>query len=353
MPIFNHPSLTKHLNNIEQCLESYFQFPYTQLFFTQQTGQELDYDLLHLQYALDPIKHLIQLGGKRWRAIALVLTGEALNLPATPLLVKFASLLELTHTGSLIIDDIEDQSPLRRGKESAHICYGMDISINAGNYAYFLATNIIDSADLSIEKKYATFSAWAKAMRCLHIGQGLDITWHRENTFWPSISQYSTMCEMKTGGLSYLIGEWPGILTEMDQNKINSLGQAWRSIGLVFQILDDIKNLHGGIKGKMPADDLIEGKKSLPLILGIQKDPNFKDIIEPFFKQVKELTASEQQDMMQAILGKIFEMGVLQESTQIAKTILQEAREAIFLLLGISNCSLIEIFLDSLLEEMS
>jgi geranylgeranyl pyrophosphate synthase len=84
----------------------------------------------HLFNAIcEPAKDLVYRGGKRWRPLLMLLTANMLGgQTAFDIAQKLVSLVELPHNGSLIIDDIEDGSDLRRGKPATHITYGVDIS---------------------------------------------------------------------------------------------------------------------------------------------------------------------------------------------------------------------------------
>jgi geranylgeranyl diphosphate synthase, type III len=91
------------------------------------------------------------------------------------------------HNSSLLIDDIEDNSKLRRGKPCAHLVYGTALTINSGNYMYFEALE--DVLELNSNKAIKVFT---KEMKNLHIGQGLDIYW-RDDTICPTEDEYLSM----------------------------------------------------------------------------------------------------------------------------------------------------------------
>jgi geranylgeranyl pyrophosphate synthase len=71
-------------------------------------------------------------GGKRWRSTLLLLIAEALGHTAQEVL-DFVVITEIVHNGTLIIDDIEDNSDFRRGKPCLHKMVGVDVAVNAGN----------------------------------------------------------------------------------------------------------------------------------------------------------------------------------------------------------------------------
>jgi octaprenyl-diphosphate synthase len=228
-----------------------------------------------------PVKDMLGRGGKRWRPLLSLLVCEGLGggdavLPLLPL-------VEFSHTASLIHDDIEDNSPLRRGKPACHIIYGNDAAINAGSFLYFLASACIDTWKESPLKKAQVFSLWTDYMRRLHTGQAYDIHWHSRFALIPSVDDYLRMCGMKTGCLAAFAVDLAGVAAFADVcgdgseaedapscGDTSALCEAARDLGIAFQIIDDVKNLRGGIAGKKRGDDIVEGKKSLPVILFLE-----------------------------------------------------------------------------------
>lgn len=217
-----------------------------------------------------PARRLMERGGKRWRALFMQLSCEMHGggdraLPLTPL-------VELTHAGSLIIDDIEDGARTRRGGPAAHLEFGVDLAVNAGNLAYFLPTKILDpppegSTTLAAAEALRVYRMYAATMRKLHYGQGLDILWHRPGAVSPSEADYLSMCRLKSGSLAGLALGLGAALGGAEAAVVTSLVTIGERFGASFQIIDDVINLERGNPGKDRGDDLIEGKKSLPVIL--------------------------------------------------------------------------------------
>lgn len=212
-----------------------------------------------------PAYNLVSRGGKRWRPMLMLLSSELAGykhqaLPLTPV-------VELPHNGSLIIDDIEDGSDLRRGKPSAHIEFGTDRAINAGNLIYYLPTTLIRDFNCSPKTKVMLYDIYNQNMRRLHFGQGLDIQWHNDKNHIPSAESYKTMCRLKTGSLAKMAAEIGHAIKGKKSQKSKTLASIAENIGVGFQIADDIINLRTGNPGKKRGDDIIEQKRSLPFIL--------------------------------------------------------------------------------------
>ncbi|MDR2491411.1 MAG: polyprenyl synthetase family protein [Spirochaetaceae bacterium] len=248
----------------------------------------LPYDLTVPYGLAGPCIDLVGYGGKRWRPLLAHLICESLGggEAALPLL----PLLELSHTASLIHDDIEDNSALRRGKPAAHILYGTDTAINSGAFLYFFSASVIDTWDAPPDAKAKLYAAWLVTMRRLHLGQAMDISWHNSRHY-PRLSEYVTMCRLKTGVLSRFAVELGICAAENALRKQNNvqfmpdfetkkraLEGAAEKLGLGFQIVDDAKNLTQGVPGKKRGDDIVEGKKSLPILFfvhGVEASAQF------------------------------------------------------------------------------
>ena len=165
------------------------------------------------------------------------------------------------------LDDVEDGSPLRRGKPSTHNIYGTAQTINSATYQYTQATGL--AAELS---NPACFRIFIDEMQQLYVGQSYDLYW-THNALCPSISAYLKMVDKKTGGLfrmlsRLMLAESPvrATLSDPELDPLSCL------LGRFFQIRDDYQNLASAdyAKQKGFAEDLDEGKYSFTLIHCIQ-----------------------------------------------------------------------------------
>ena len=218
-----------------------------------------------------PARDLLALGGKRWRPLLLALSCRMCGGPEDAA-VALAPVVELAHNGSLIIDDIEDGADLRRGAPAAHLRHGLDLAVNAGNLLYFLPAGYLAAAGLDDAIELQVHRLYGRAMLRLHYGQGLDILWHREPERIPPIPEYFTMCRAKSGSLAGLAAALGATAARAPAAVTTLLGEAGEQFGVCFQIIDDVRNLTTGNPGKRRGDDLVEGKKSLPVILYCNRD---------------------------------------------------------------------------------
>ena len=273
---------------------------------------------------------LVNRGGKRWRPLLMVLAAESVagksggeaTIPLTPL-------VEFPHNASLIHDDIEDNSGERRRKPSVHLVYGMDTAINSGAFMYFLPLACLSAWAEGLSTGAARdlieriWPIWAGHMRALHLGQAMDIAWHRDFYSLPGLDEYDRMCRLKTGCLARLaavLGVYSGAFSAglLIEKKLDSLaeifGNAAEQLGVGFQILDDVKNLISGVPGKKRGDDILEGKKSLPVLLYLHRYPEKKDFTARCFAgaRSKGLGASE----VEEIIDALEKAGVLEEARE-------------------------------------
>ena len=123
---------------------------------------------------------------------------------------------EIVHNGSLMVDDVEDDSELRRGLPCTYKKYGTDIAINAGNFMYFAPMtqlhNYVDNAEMALN----LHRIYLEEMTAIHFGQGWDIQWHKSDKL-PSQAQYYQMVENKTSCLPRLTARFLGELTNQDE----------------------------------------------------------------------------------------------------------------------------------------
>ncbi|MGM0432742.1 MAG: polyprenyl synthetase family protein [Spirochaetota bacterium] len=278
----------------------------------------------------EPARDLIQRGGKRWRPRLMLLIAKMLggqqSLAAAERLV---SVVELPHNGSLIIDDIEDGSHWRRGEPAVHVTYGQDLAINAGNLLYFLPTRVIDEAPLDVEAKLHMYQIYAKYLRRVHFGQGLDIVWHRNADLFPTPEEYEQMCRFKTGCLAGMSAEIGAAVAGSDRKLIDRIGSLAEVIGVGFQIQDDIVNLETGNPGKQRGDDIVENKKSLPVILYVLEDQLRKQRLSEVFALAAEQGYERAEKEIVAVIDDIKESGALEKAHDRAKQLLHEASEEI------------------------
>jgi geranylgeranyl pyrophosphate synthase len=224
----------------------------------------------------EPIWEFLNRGGKRWRPALFLLVVEALGGDRDKVF-DFVVIPEIIHNGTLLVDDIEDKSELRRGKPCTYLIYGMDVAINTGNTMYFLPLlPLIKYRDkFNHESLLKVYEIYTREMMNLSLGQAMDISWHNGMCNADNLSEeeYLQMCAYKTGTLARMSAKIASILSGASDDQVEKIGSYAETIGVAFQIQDDILNLTEGefTDKKGLGEDITEGKRSLPVIYTIKK----------------------------------------------------------------------------------
>jgi octaprenyl-diphosphate synthase len=206
--------------------------------------------------------HTLSAGGKRLRPAAVVLSARSVRnaFPAQTIYAS-ASAVELIHMASLIHDDVVDGADERRGRPTANVLYGNQISVLVGDY--LLAKSIYLAAREGVLEVIRIFS---KVTVGLSEGEVLQITSQGD----PETTEetYFDIIRRKTAGFIAGCCEVGAVLSEATPAVRDALCEYGMSLGLAFQIADDLLDFLGDplVTGKPRGSDLREGKMTLPLI---------------------------------------------------------------------------------------
>ena len=239
------------------------------------------YNLEPLNKAIaEPIWDMLDRGGKRWRPALFLLICEALGKESDYCL-DFSIIPEVIHNGTLVIDDIEDSSELRRGKPCTYKVFQIDIAVNSGNAMYYLPLLplMAQRSKLTAETQRDVYEVYVQEMINLSMGQAMDIAWHRglANAEELGEEDYLQMCAYKTGTLARMAAKVAAVLAGADKSLVEKLGRFAESIGVAFQMQDDILDLTGVEFAKKKGgvgQDITEGKRSLMVIYTLNKANN-------------------------------------------------------------------------------
>jgi geranylgeranyl diphosphate synthase type 3 len=226
-------------------------------------------------------------------------------------------LISILHNASLMIDDIEDNSKLRRGIPVCHHVYGIPMTINTANYMYFVAME-----DVFNTGHPEAIRVFLEELLNLHRGQGYDILW-RESADCPSEEQYRQMVLDKTGGLFRLCLRLMQVFSKDKRDYLPLVNL----LSLYFQIRDDYINLKSDdyAKNKSFAEDLTEGKFSFPIIYAIRANTEDHRILNILKKRTEDLSLKQHAISYMETLGTFtYTEGVLNNlSKQIRELIAQ------------------------------
>ncbi len=238
-----------------------------------------------------PFDYLESHPGKDIRTQLITAFNTWLRVPDQSLQI-ITHVVTMLHTASLLIDDVEDSAQLRRGVPVAHNIFGTAQTINSANYVYFCALQEL----LKLENPDSVH-IYTEELLNLHRGQGMDLFW-RDTLTCPSEDDYLEMVGNKTGGLfrlaiKLMCAESPSHQQQLRQQRQEDDERSNPSarpaehrqtdytplvntIGLLFQILDDYRNLSDTTYtlNKGLCEDLTEGKFSFPIIHAIRAEPS-------------------------------------------------------------------------------
>ncbi|XP_022101300.1 geranylgeranyl pyrophosphate synthase-like [Acanthaster planci] len=229
---------------------------------------------------LEPYAYILQVPGKKIRIKLTKAFNHWLQIPDDTL-DKVSEITQMLHNASLLIDDIEDNSKLRRGIPVAHSIFGTAQTINAANYVYFLGLQ--KTIELGHPKATTIFM---EQLLLLHQGQGMDIWW-RDAFVCPTEDEYKEMVLKKTGGLFGLAVRLMQLFSE-NKSDFTPLSDM---LGLYFQIRDDLANLQSReyTENKSYCEDLTEGKFSFPIIHGILSRPEDNQVMNILRKRTTDV----------------------------------------------------------------
>lgn len=233
-----------------------------------------------------PLRDLLARGGKAWRAYLFLLCIDAVGGRSEDHR-RWVVLPEIMHTGSLIIDDIEDESVVRRGGPTCHVVHGTNVALNAGCNAYFLAMSMVDQAapTLSPEIKCAIYEDLHVALRAGHTGQGMDIL-GVDHLLNPSadglpnttalLQHVRTTHRLKTGAFAAVLAKIAVVLGGGTCDQARCMSDYFEEVGLAFQMVDDVINVRDRSSSKH-GEDIKMGKFTDPMVKHMAKITKAED----------------------------------------------------------------------------
>lgn len=207
----------------------------------------------------DPIKYIMSLGGKRIRPVVVLMATELFT--DEPLkAIDVALAIETFHNFTLVHDDIMDNAPLRRGKQTVHEKWSVNNAILSGDVMMVESNKHLSKVDISVLKPVLdTFNQTAQGV-CE--GQQLDMEFEtRDNV---SIPEYIEMIRLKTAVLLGGAMKLGAIVGGADEKNADLLYQFGENLGVAFQLQDDILDVYGDPEkfGKQVGGDIISNKKT-------------------------------------------------------------------------------------------
>tara|TARA_B100000029_G_scaffold364870_1_gene358117 strand:- start:196 stop:1158 length:963 start_codon:yes stop_codon:yes gene_type:complete len=213
-------------------------------------------------YLYDPIRYTLEGKGKRFRPILVYLSSRA-NHADPESCMKIALAVELLHNFTLIHDDIMDNDHTRHGQATIHNKWDISTAILAGDGIYAISQILLNRLPDRVDAICHYFN---KATLEVCEGQAMDKEF--ENDLSINENQYLKMIEKKTGSLLGACAALPAILVGSSQDTVKQFNQFGRSLGIGFQIHDDLLEIFGSEDemGKSLGSDIEEGKQTIMVI---------------------------------------------------------------------------------------
>ncbi|KAL2840668.1 isoprenoid synthase domain-containing protein [Aspergillus pseudoustus] len=255
------------------------------------------------EIVLAPWKYTQSLPGKGTVGRMIECLQAWLTVPAESATI-IAEVTTMLFNATLMLDDIQDESQLRRGKPAAHAVFGQAQTVNSATYLYVKGARRLKG----VRRAEKCGDIFLDELETLAFGQALELQWKYQK-ICPSTKEYLVMIDNKTGGFFRLILRLLEIETESEPDPV--LMHLFTLLGRYYQIRDDYMNLASDeyTAKKGFCEDLSEGKFSFPLLHLLQHSPN-PDIIRGvmFHREDKSDLSIE---MKQFILAEMKEVGSL------------------------------------------
>ncbi len=270
---------------------------------TQPQFQGL-YDMLryHVGWVDRSLRRVEGPAGKKLRSMLCLLVADTLGT-GWQQAVPAAAAVELIHNFSLVHDDIEDRSPLRRYRETVWTVWGDAQAINIGDAVLVLAQRALTEADdLPPDVSLAALRRLNQACLGLCEGQYLDLLWEHESSV--AVEQYLEMIERKTARLFECAAELGALCSGASPAAQHQAALFGSSLGMAFQAIDDLLGVWSPAAetGKTAQLDLASRKKSLPAVLGLAAPASGEaDRFRSLFRLDRQLTPDETAEARQIL----------------------------------------------------
>ncbi len=215
-------------------------------------------------------------GGKRIRAIYIMLAGDLFDVPQEKL-INPACAIELVHAASLIMDDLPymDDSQLRRGKPANHVVFGQDVALLASIGLLSEGMQVVlDDAQLKSDERLQIGSVLSSSFgfNGLAAGQFVDLKLKDKHVDFDIIKFIN---QKKTAALFLASGQIAAIIGHADETQAKAIKDFSEDIGFAFQIVDDMLDVMGEEKvvGKTVAQD----KMNFVKLVGMDQAKKYLD----------------------------------------------------------------------------
>lgn len=236
--------------------------------------------------------HVIDSGGKRIRPAVMLAAYKTINAENVSKAVPLAASIELIHTGTLIHDDINDRSSVRRGMPTAHTKFGTSAALLTGDFLFVKAFELLSEYEKDVRDIIT--------QACLSVAVGEIIQSQNITNIHLSEKDYLEIIEQKTASPISASSRAGSVMAGGLPAQQDVLGEYGLNLGIGFQIMDDILDVIGTHEntGKPQGNDLSEGKMT---ILSIHALNNTNNSEYKFLKKVIVSPRNSDEEIFNAI----------------------------------------------------
>jgi octaprenyl-diphosphate synthase len=267
------------------------------------------------------VKYLLESGGKRVRPALVLLSSKLVCGAAVPAAVRMGAVMEMLHTATLVHDDIIDEACVRRGRTSANAKWGNNVTVLMGDWLYMTAF------DSSLrERSFAILETLTGMTRLMVEGEILQLS--LINNSHISEDEHLEIVRRKTAYMFRACAEIGAIVAGATDEQRRALAHYGLSAGIAFQLVDDVLDFISTEDklGKPVANDLREGKLTLPSIYLLQKHPEYRNRLETVMNERGFESVSREE-----VLSWVNKHGALERARKEARRYADEATEALSL----------------------
>ncbi|APA12276.1 hypothetical protein sscle_09g070460 [Sclerotinia sclerotiorum 1980 UF-70] len=265
-------------------------------------ASELALPRLDNQFVREPYNYLASLPSKGVRDDLIDGLNNWFFVPRGAL-TTIRELIKTLNNVSLMLDDIEDETTIRRGYPATHVVFGVSQTLNSVNYMY------VECLRLALSLSRRSVECFIREMQHLHIGQSYDLHW-THHCQAPTNDEYNKHAEDKTGGLFRMAAEM--MLIEGRKNRDISVEALMTLFGRYYQIQDDYKDLLPAVSNTPSCTDLDQGNFSLPIIHAIRRQSEKGSTELLSILQSRAKTGGISAEMKKLVLSRLEEAGSLE-----------------------------------------
>jgi geranylgeranyl diphosphate synthase type II len=246
----------------------------------------------------EPIEYGMKQGGKRIRPLLCLIAADMFSDNFDK--AKSAAVaVEILHNFTLLHDDIMDQSPLRRGKETVYKKFNSNKAILSGDTMFALAYKYLLDYDKDIAKDLVEILTQASIEVCE--GQAFDMEFETRNDV--TIEEYINMIRLKTGVLLSCALRLGAVTANCTKENLILLDEFAQNIGIAFQIQDDILDCWSDLEvfGKVTGKDIVDNKKTFLYLKALEIGNNRQQNILKELYSSKNFESTQKEQVVKSI----------------------------------------------------